>query len=59
MRRSSKQPQLPLFHPTRSPAWGELPPEVRQQTIRLLSRLLRARRPKTHADNQREEAVDE
>ena len=59
MRRSSKQPQLALFHPIRSPAWSELPPEVREQTVRLVSRLLRARRPKTHAHNKREEPVDE
>ena len=59
MRRSLKQPQLALFRPNRSPAWGELPPEVRLQTVRLLSRLLRARMSKTHAGTAREEPADE
>jgi hypothetical protein len=34
--------QLQLFHPLcKDPLWGELPLEIRQQTVRLLARLLR------------------
>jgi hypothetical protein len=34
--------QLQLFHPLcRDPFWEELPLEIRQQTVRLLARLLR------------------
>jgi hypothetical protein len=34
--------QLKLFHrPLTSPHWAQLPPEIRQQTVQLLARLLR------------------
>ena len=34
--------QLKLFHPpTKRPRWDQLPREIRQQSVRLLARLLR------------------
>jgi hypothetical protein len=47
--RSSASPQraiqLKLFHCViKTPAWEQLPHEIRQQTVRLLARLLREQR---------------
>jgi len=40
--RNPRQSQLELFHPTiQIPLWATMPLEVKQKTIRLLSRLFR------------------
>ena len=54
-----RRSQLELFHPSIPiPGWAAMPPEVKEKTIRLLSRLLRQ-----HWENQRslqnKEAGDE
>lgn len=52
--------QLVLFHPTQSgPTWEQLPPEIRQQTVRLLGRLMRERMAKRRAGKLRKEPADE
>jgi acyl-CoA reductase-like NAD-dependent aldehyde dehydrogenase len=46
-RATSPQPgdQLDLFRPyPKTPQWAQLPPEARQQTVRLLAQLLRQHR---------------
>ncbi|KAI3603383.1 hypothetical protein D8I24_2890 (plasmid) [Cupriavidus necator H850] len=52
--------QLDLFHPCpKTPQWTTLPPEVRQQTIRLLAQLLRQHRRGLLATVHEREADDE
>ncbi len=52
--------QLALFHPPlRDPHWEQLPWEVRQQTVRLLARMLRAHCDRTLVSEQAKEARDE
>jgi hypothetical protein len=50
----SEQPAPPL-----TPPWASLPVEVRQQTVRLLVRLLRQHRRRVHAGIVEREACDE
>ena len=62
--RSSPRPQrvvqLKLFHPLlQTPCWEQLPAEMRQQTVRLLARLLRERWTRTQASDLTKEARDE
>ena len=63
MRRSlnrQRVAQLKLFHPGhQSPAWQELPPEIRLRTVRLFARLLREHSGNDHASGSRKEAGDE
>jgi hypothetical protein len=61
---SSRSPQralqLKLFHPRlNSPCWEQLPPEIRQQIVRLLARLLRERALIARASHPIKEARDE
>ena len=52
--------QLALFHPPlRDPHWEQLPWEVRQQTVRLLARMLRAHCDQALVSEQTKEARDE
>jgi hypothetical protein len=52
--------QSTLFHPRhKSPAWQELPREIRLKAARLLARLLRDHLERVHASNTRKEAGDE
>lgn len=52
--------QLNLFHPnSRTPLWSSLPLEVREQTLRLLARLLRQHRRRLHAGLAEQEVGDE
>jgi hypothetical protein len=52
--------QLALFHPPlRDPRWDQLPWEVRQQTVRLLARILREHYDRGLSPEQTEEARDE
>ena len=52
--------QLDLFHPyPKTPQWTHLPPEVRQQTMRLLVQLLRQHRRELHAAAHQQELCDE
>lgn len=52
--------QLHLFHASPStPPWASLPIEVRQQTLRLLVRLLRQHRRRLHDGIVEQEACDE
>jgi hypothetical protein len=52
--RQTKNPQrvtqLNLFHPnSRTQLWSSLPMEVREQTLRLMTRLLRQHHRRLHA----------
>jgi hypothetical protein len=52
--------QSTLFHPPhKSPAWQELPREIRMKAGRLLARLLREHFGRLHAASSRKEAGDE
>jgi hypothetical protein len=52
--------QLALFHPPlREPHWEQLPWEVRQHTVRLLARMLRAHYDQALVCEQTKEAGDE
>ncbi|MGB8434212.1 MAG: hypothetical protein WCE38_08135 [Burkholderiales bacterium] len=52
--------QLKLFHPTIvAPTWERMPREIREQTVRLLSRLLREHRASEREGKQPREACDE
>ena len=52
--------QLALFHPAVSdPRWDQLPWEVRQQTVRLLARMLSEHWARTLASKATMEARDE
>jgi hypothetical protein len=52
--------QPSLFHPpSPSPPWATFPREIREQTVRLLARLLRKHRDGVVAAGQRREAGDE
>ena len=52
--------QLDLFHPyPKTPQWTHLPPEVRQQTVRLLVQLLRQHRRELYAAAHQQEVCDE
>ena len=43
--------QLTLFRPTRNePSWESVPPEVRQQALRLMARLLRDHVERHHGE---------
>jgi hypothetical protein len=58
--RSSRVPQLSLFHPpSPSPPWATFPREIREQTVRLLARLLRKHRDGVVAARRHPEAGDE
>jgi len=62
--RQTKNPQrvtqLNLFHPnSRTPLWLSLPMEVREQTVRLLARLLRQHRRRLHVGLAEREVCDE
>lgn len=62
--RHTKNPQrvnqLHLFHASpKTPPWASLPVEVRQQTVRLLVRLLRQHRRRVHAGIVEQEVCDE
>jgi acyl-CoA reductase-like NAD-dependent aldehyde dehydrogenase len=62
--RHTKSPQgidqLHLFHASpNTPPWASLPVEVRQQTLRLLARLLRQHRRRLHDGIVEQEACDE
>jgi hypothetical protein len=53
--RSLRVPQLSLFHsPSPSPLWATFPHEIREQTVRLLARLLRGHQVCVAADRCRE-----
>jgi hypothetical protein len=52
--------QLKLFHPAiKSPRWDQLPREIRQQSVRLLARLLREHWARKQAAEALGEAGDE
>ena len=52
--------QLKLFHPTiLGPTWERMPREIREQTVRLLSRLLRQHWARERTRNEPREARDE
>jgi len=52
--------QLDLFHPyPQTPQWTHLPPEVRQQTVRLLVQLLRQHRRELYGAAHKQEVCDE
>jgi hypothetical protein len=52
--------QLKLFHPTiMAPTWERLPREMREQTVRLLARLLREHWAGERHGKQAREARDE
>lgn len=52
--------QLTLFRPTRNePSWEAVPPEVRQQVLRLLARLLRDHAAHRHGERMLQEDRDE
>jgi hypothetical protein len=52
--------QLALFRPARScPQWAQLPREIRQQSVRLLARLLREHWARTHCAQTAAEVDDE
>ena len=52
--------QLKLFHPSiEAPTWERLPPEMREQTLRLLARLLREHWAGHRRGKQPSEARDE
>jgi hypothetical protein len=52
--------QLKLFHPpSKSPHWDQLPCEIRQQSVRLLARLLREHWARKQAAEALREAADE
>ena len=52
--------QLKLFHPTLvAPTWERMPREIREQTVRLLSRLLREHWASEREGKQPREARDE
>ena len=52
--------QLDLFHPyPKTPQCTHLPPEVRQQTMRLLAQLLRQHRRELRAAAHQQEVCDE
>jgi hypothetical protein len=63
MRPSPSRPCVPqpsLFHPASpSPPWATFPSEIREQTVRLLARLLRKHRDGVVAVGRRREASDE
>jgi hypothetical protein len=61
-RQTNPQPggQLDLFRPfPKTPQWAHLPQEVRQQTVRLLTQLLRQHRRGLFADVHEPEVRDE
>jgi hypothetical protein len=52
--------QLQLFRPAPSgPQWAQLPREIRQQSVKLLARLLREHWARRHRVQRAEEARDE
>ena len=52
--------QLKLFHPPHvAPTWERMPREIREQTVRLLSRLLREHWASERESKQPREARDE
>lgn len=58
--KSHQLSQLQLFHPTIvAPTWERLPREMREQTVRLLARLLREHWASQRPGRQPEEARDE
>jgi len=63
MRGAAKSPrlsQLQLFHPTiMAPNWEHLPREMREQTVRLLARLLREHWARQNRGQLPKEARDE
>ena len=63
MQAAAKSPrlsQLKLFHPTiTTPTWGHLPREMREQTARLLARLLREHWANERCGKKAHEARDE
>jgi len=58
--KSHRLSQLKLFHPTiMAPPWERLPREMREQTVRLLARLLREHWASQRRGQQPNEARDE
>jgi hypothetical protein len=58
--KSHRLSQLKLFHPTiMAPTWERLPREMREQTVRLLARLLREHWASEGHGKQPREARDE
>lgn len=58
--KSHRLSQLKLFHPTIvAPTWEGLPPEMREQTLRLLARLLREHWASHRGGKRPNEATDE
>jgi hypothetical protein len=58
--KSHRLSQLKLFHPTIiAPTWERLPREMREQTVRLLARLLREHWARERRGQQPTEARDE
>jgi hypothetical protein len=58
--KSPRLSQLKLFHPTiMAPTWDHLPREMREQTLRLLARLLRDHWANEGPGKQPREARDE
>jgi hypothetical protein len=58
--KSHRLSQLKLFHPTiMAPTWERLPREMREQTLRLLARLLREHWASQKRSQQPDEARDE
>lgn len=52
--------QLKLFHrPLTGPHWAQLPPEIRQQTVQLLARLMREHRALVASRPRAAQASDE
>jgi hypothetical protein len=57
---SHRVAQSTLFHPPhKSPAWQELPREIRLKAVKLCARLLREYFGRLHAAGPKEEAGDE
>ena len=58
--KSHRMSQLKLFHLTIvAPTWDRMPREIREQTVRLLARLLREHWASERHDKQAKEARDE
>jgi hypothetical protein len=58
--KSHRLSQLKLFHPTTmAPTWERLPREMREQTVRLLARLLREHWVSERHGKQAKEVRDE
>jgi hypothetical protein len=58
--RRQRKAQLHLFHsPSKGPSWEKLPREIREQSVRLLARLLREHCARVLASKPGKEVRDE